>query len=537
MEKRKLEKTESFESITKWLNDNLSNDKFFTPHVDLIPQIEEKGIYFWFMRPSGYLALSTFVTIKPIEPRYSKIINGELCDLVYLGTAGVKNNSNGINNGTLRQRFNWHLIENKNESSVISGIMSTFRRTIIPLFSDDLLLNNEQIKLDELFKKLFSIYYLSYQGDFNQIANTVRNDEGILIDKLRPIFNIKDNENRKIENHLTYKIRQRRILIEKSTKLRLGQRIDVKMNKEIIGSIKSIKSNKKSPKSCQFEFNGHNYVLSYNDKPRLFENGVEIQRGISTILKKLIDDKKLPITYDRSTTTQQFTKNVIRLYSLTLVNEQIESSIKHEYIDIKSTIFLIPCSSKKLKDIDLENKPFEWSNLAFANELTEYRKNVFELVSNANSHERWKNKIKIDVNKKIDFTKTRPAHEIYSPGRLFGAAESINWCNNKNEKVYIISALFGLIRSDNYIPNYDFALGDLINNVETNYWYNKLDALIEKLLGDECQIVSLLSNNYSNILNHTILNQLSYPNINWSDSYGNHKGVWLKSQLNQIICE
>ncbi|MCF8423414.1 MAG: hypothetical protein K9H41_03620, partial [Bacteroidia bacterium] len=201
MKTRKLELNDDFESLEKWLEENLLNDNSFIPHVDLIPIIEEKGIYFWFMKPSGYLALSTFVTIKPIEPRYSKIINGELCDLVYLGTAGVRNNSNGINNGTLLQRFNWHLIENQNESSVLSGTMSTFRRTIIPLFSDDLLLNNAQIKLADLFKKLFNIYYLAYPGDFNEIASTVRNDESTLIDKLRPIFNIKDNENRKIENH------------------------------------------------------------------------------------------------------------------------------------------------------------------------------------------------------------------------------------------------------------------------------------------------------------------------------------------------
>lgn len=523
MKTRKLELSEDFESLKKWLEENLSNDNSFTPHVDLIPQIEEKGIYFWFMKPSGYLALSAFVDIKAIEPRYSKMINGELFDLVYLGTTGT--GKQGKSN--LTKRLDWHLNQKHRESAINQeqSALSTLRTGLGALLADDLIENNTEGVLNFFLRENFKIFWIKYP-DNNELIN---NDEEILIKTIKPLLNIKSNPNAKLNsgNNYTKDYKVRRIEIEKKTKQRLGFKNETNfiVNNRI----------NNAPRECKFEFNGHNYELSYNDKPRLLENGFE-KSGISTILKKLIDDKKLPIVYDKKTTTQQLTNRVIRLFRVNPVNEQIVTAIKFEPIDVKNTSFLISCSSTKLEDIDLENRPFLWSNLAFANELTEYRKEIFALVENANSHQRKKNGILIDVTKEIDLTKTIPAHKLYSPGKLFGAAKSINWCDKKNEKVYIISALFGIIRADNYIPNYNFALGDLINNVETIYWRNKLDTIIKKLLGDDCQIISLLSNNYSNILNHTILNQLTYPNINWSDKHGHYKGVWLKDQLDKVIC-
>ena len=528
---RKLELNENFESIKNWLEENLLNENSFTPHVDLIPQIEEKGIYFWFMKPNGYLALSTFVTIKPIEPRYSKMINGELCDLVYLGTTGT--GKQGKSN--LTKRLDWHLNQKHRESAINQeqSALSTLRTGLGALLADDLIENNTEGVLNFFLRENFKIFWIKYP-DNNELID---NDEEILIKTIKPLLNIKSNPNAKLnsENNYTKDYKLRRIEIEKNTKQRLGFKNET--NDHVI--VKNRINN--TPRECKFEFNGHNYELSYNDKPRLLENGVEIQWGILTILKKMIDDRKLPITYDRSTTTQQLTNRVIRLYSLSSVNEQIESAKNFEPTDIKNTSFLVSCSSNKLENIDLENKAFEWSNLAFANELTAYRKDIFALVESASIHQRRKNGITIDVIKKIDLTKTIPAHKLYSPGRLFAKAESINWCNNKSEKVYIISALFGLIRADNYIPNYDFALGDLINNVETNYWDNKLDALITGLLNDDCQIVNLLSLNYSKILTRPTLNNLLNPNILFESNERNvrsiKRGLWLKEQLDPIVCE
>ena len=67
----------------------------------------------------------------------------------YTGTAGVRNNSNDINNGNLNTRIFWHLSGNKTMTSLCSGTMSTFRRTIGSLLADD-----NKIESDLIFYSL-----------------------------------------------------------------------------------------------------------------------------------------------------------------------------------------------------------------------------------------------------------------------------------------------------------------------------------------------------------------------------------------------
>ena len=214
MKTRKLELSEDFESLKKWLEENLSNDNSFTPHVDLIPQIEEKGIYFWFMKPSGYLALSTFVTIKPIEPRYSKIINGELCDLVYLGTTGT--GKQGKSN--LTKRLDWHLNQKHSESAINQeqSALSTLRTGLGALLADDLIENNTEEVLNFFLRDNFKIFWIKYP-DNNELIN---NDEEILIKTIKPLLNIKSNPNAKLNsgNNYTKDYKVRRIEIEKKNK-------------------------------------------------------------------------------------------------------------------------------------------------------------------------------------------------------------------------------------------------------------------------------------------------------------------------------
>ena len=218
-----LNKQDNIESVFQWLNDNLiANNSIIPQKKDLIKVPKNKGIYFWFMHLDGYKILSKFIKLSAIEKRYTKKFNDVEYHLVYLGTAGTRNNESGINNGHLRGRLNWHIKLNKNESSICSGTMSTFRRTIGPLIADDLIENNTQNKIDDLFKKYFRIIYIAYPGSFLDVKDLINLDETILIDSIRPLFNLDENENVYIREHLTSLIGKRRKLIEKSTKTRLG---------------------------------------------------------------------------------------------------------------------------------------------------------------------------------------------------------------------------------------------------------------------------------------------------------------------------
>jgi hypothetical protein len=205
---------DNFATLSQWLNENLTDEKRIKACCEQVKNVPEtKGIYFWFMHPDGYEALN----IKPIETKYKRDINGIKYDLVYLGTAGVRNNSNGINNGHLKERLKWHLFDNKGISALCSGTMSTYRRTLGALISEDLIANNTQEKIDELLCNYFIIYYVEYPGAFLDVKDEVNSDEDVLINVIRPIFNLKKNPNAENQKHITYAIQQKRQIVEKDS--------------------------------------------------------------------------------------------------------------------------------------------------------------------------------------------------------------------------------------------------------------------------------------------------------------------------------
>jgi hypothetical protein len=207
----------NFKQLEDWLNEKLDDKKSIKACCQEVHKVPEtKGIYFWFIHPDGYNALS----IKPIEPNYTKVINGVKYDLVYIGTAGVRNNSSGINNGNLKERLKWHVCDNKGVSGLCSGTMSTYRRTLGGLISDDLIANNTQDKIDELLCNYFIIYYVEYPGTFLDVKDEVTRDEDVLIDVIRPILNLDKNPNAKNPTHITFEIQQRRQLVESESKKR-----------------------------------------------------------------------------------------------------------------------------------------------------------------------------------------------------------------------------------------------------------------------------------------------------------------------------
>jgi hypothetical protein len=217
MPNRALNNTDNFNTLSQWLNENLNDKKSIKACCQEVNKVPEtKGKYFWFIHPDGYSALS----IKPIEPKYTRDINDVIYDLVYVGTAGVRNNSSGVNNSHLKERLEWHLCDNKGISALCSGTMSTYRRTIGGLISDDLIANNTQDKIDELLCKYFIIYYVEYPGAFLDVKDQVNSDEDILINLIRPILNLDKNPNAKNPKHTTFEIQKRRQIVEKDSKKR-----------------------------------------------------------------------------------------------------------------------------------------------------------------------------------------------------------------------------------------------------------------------------------------------------------------------------
>jgi hypothetical protein len=234
---RKLSANDNISAIITWLKEYL-NDEKSTLKSDLsdkksikdLFKINQKGIYFWFMRHDAYESFHK-LKLSKIELLFEKEINGTIYHLVYLGTAGVRKNKNEKNNSFLLDRFNWHLFNAQSDKSVLSGHMSTLRRTLGSLISDDLILNKTQEELSKLIEDNFFIYFLEYGNssegdDFSKLQKTVSNDETCLIKNLKPIFNIAQNpnaqKNKAIDTeHLTKNISDRRKKVENDTKNRI----------------------------------------------------------------------------------------------------------------------------------------------------------------------------------------------------------------------------------------------------------------------------------------------------------------------------
>lgn len=210
-----LQNNISFSELSNILDNQLINS--FKPHVDAIPDVQSKGIYFWFMKQSAYEALSQFVPITSIEPRYTKTINGEKYDLVYLGTAGTgkKGNSN------LKDRFEWHINQKHKESTIKQkqSALSTFRTGISSLLSDDIILPNTEKMVNDLMSTNMILFYIVYDNN-NDVINS---NEKILIKNLKPLFNLKNNSNsyKNSSSNSTKDYKTRRNLVERNTKIRL----------------------------------------------------------------------------------------------------------------------------------------------------------------------------------------------------------------------------------------------------------------------------------------------------------------------------
>ena len=209
----RLKEESSVDEITTLLEASLKIG--IVPHADAIPHVKSKGIYFWFMRPDGYKALSNYVTIDPIEPKYTKDIEGVKYVLIYLGTAGTGREGNS----NLAKRLEWHINQKHTESNICYGTLSTLRAGLGALLSNDLILPDTENDVNTFIKDYMKVFWIEYSDD----KSLIDNDEKNLIKVIRPLLNIKNNPNAKgdaIENP-SKAYRRRRNLVATITKQRI----------------------------------------------------------------------------------------------------------------------------------------------------------------------------------------------------------------------------------------------------------------------------------------------------------------------------
>ena len=202
--------------------------------------------------------------------------------------------------------------------------------------------------------------------------------------------------------------------------------------------------------------------------------------------------------------------------------------------------YFVPCCSKKdtqsLSD-NFSNKP-----LSFDEELKEHRNTILSALIYSTKHIRKKNDVTINVQNYINLKQKASAHLFYN-GRFYNAASAKYWTKEQTSKIYIISALFGIIRADDYIFNYDLAMEDklispnYLNGQEftpKDFWKGKLDNLIQKFISENNAIIyNLLSDNYLDILEKNDLLQNPPIDFDFNDRNARsiRRGEWIANHL------
>ena len=237
----------------KWVRENVNNPLITLTdnNVNHVPQ--RKGIYFWFMLPDGYQVLSKNLpnNLQPVQP----LIELDNYHLIYIGTAGTGKDGNGH----LRQRLECHIAQKHLRSAVCSGALSTFRTGISSLISDDLILypgSSTETEVNNIFSRYLKVFWMEYQDD--QDAQ-IDNDETILINNLKPLFNIRNNPNQNNQYYPTYLYRERRQRVIQRTKQRLNCN----------AGDNNPQNNRRRTNEAKIEFKGHTYTLSTEQAERL----------------------------------------------------------------------------------------------------------------------------------------------------------------------------------------------------------------------------------------------------------------------------
>ena len=162
----------------------------------------------------------------------------------------------------------------------------------------------------------------------------------------------------------------------------------------------------------------------------------------------------------------------------------------------KTKLFLITCSDKD----EPCSKNFNNKSLSFYEELKNDRDFMMSVLkSPTTQHTRIiKNDIPNNINCKIN----EKAHVLYN-GSFYKDAKAKCWTENQASKVYIMSALYGIIRADDYIIKYDLMMTDTLSTYYYNngkcftpqeFWKGKLDIILKKIKTDKnTKIYNLLA--------------------------------------------
>lgn len=136
---------------------------------------------------------------------------------------------------------------------------------------------------------------------------------------------------------------------------------------------------------------------------------------------------------------------------------------------------------------------------------------------------------RLGISNELDWSNTVPAYQLYF-GKLYKKVLKENWIK-QNTDIVIVSALFGLLRPTDLIPNYNIVMDQKIPDTGEKihqFWFEQ--KINQYILPENA--IDLLFSKYRLAFNKNGREIGKSPDITWRDKYGSHKGEWLNEQLN-----
>ena len=251
----------------------------------------------------------------------------------------------------------------------------------------------------------------------------------------------------------------------------------------------------------------------------------------SKVDQAMIDELKKLFPDDIDESNQDITQEI----------EIQEPKVKPNFESINfrniNEIYLIPCSKRKNHEGDLISSVY---NLSFNQTLGNCRETLIRLYERKYGPLNWKNCL--------------PAYERYT-GIIYSEEVRLSLSLNNNQ-VLIVSALFGVIRPSDLIPDYNLKMDEFLNGIMiSNFWKNNYETcescILNKVLKTIKHIqpniifINLLSKPYQNAFcdfkKGTHSPQMNYipdlidapkeNEINLKDKYGHYKRGYLLKRI------
>jgi hypothetical protein len=160
---------------------------------------------------------------------------------------------------------------------------------------------------------------------------------------------------------------------------------------------------------------------------------------------------------------------------------KIKFQHKKEYCQME--IFLISCSNEKNHG---NGQTSSLLNLSFSDLLLPCRKKLISHYEQIHGPLDWKNCLR--------------AHERYT-GRTLYSQDVRNAISANNNKVLILSALFGLIRPNDLIPDYNLQMKDILNHqCVYSFWREQNDTCNRCILNEVLESIRVPGDSFINLL-------------------------------------